>query len=176
MEPGHLLHSALTCLPSGNSRHLKSRHPFVLAAQQLISTSDDTSRSAVLCADHRWNAESWRALQDSVLSSPPRPPGMAQPRTAIASDPMSDISLLLVQMGLWSPLRLVSVAQKIKPSNIVVFQCPIHRPPHGLHGLAVLDEETIDCSTPAPTCSAAKQWTGRTGSNDCDEATCACVL
>ena len=24
------------------------------------------------------------------------------------------------------------------------FQCPIHRPPHGLHGLTVLDDETIE--------------------------------
>jgi len=36
MEPGHLLHSALTCPPSGNARRLKSRHPFVPAAHQLI--------------------------------------------------------------------------------------------------------------------------------------------
>jgi len=27
--------------------------------------------------------------------------------------------------------------------NHVVFQCPIHPPPHGLHGLAVQDHETI---------------------------------
>jgi len=26
----------------------------------------------------------------------------------------------------------------------VVFQCPIHRPPYGLHGLTVLDDEIID--------------------------------
>jgi len=26
----------------------------------------------------------------------------------------------------------------------VVLQCPIHRPPHGLHGLAVLDDETTE--------------------------------
>jgi len=26
----------------------------------------------------------------------------------------------------------------------VVFQCPIERPFHGLHGLTVLDDETID--------------------------------
>jgi len=26
----------------------------------------------------------------------------------------------------------------------VVLQCPIHRPPHGLHGLTVLDNETIE--------------------------------
>ena len=41
----------------------------------------------------------------------------------------------------------------------VVLQCPIHRAPHGLHGLTVLDDETIECfSTPAPRSSAAKQW------------------
>jgi len=28
--------------------------------------------------------------------------------------------------------------------NHVVFQCPIHQPPHGLHSLVVLDDETID--------------------------------
>jgi len=26
----------------------------------------------------------------------------------------------------------------------VVLHCPIHQPPHGLHGLAVLDNETIE--------------------------------
>jgi len=26
----------------------------------------------------------------------------------------------------------------------VVLQCPIHRPPHGLHGLTVLDDETFE--------------------------------
>jgi len=31
-ESEHLLHSALICPPSGNARHLKSRHPFVPAA------------------------------------------------------------------------------------------------------------------------------------------------
>jgi len=32
MEPGHLLHSALICPPSGNALRLKSRHPFVLGS------------------------------------------------------------------------------------------------------------------------------------------------
>jgi len=27
----------------------------------------------------------------------------------------------------------------------VVLHCPIHRPPHGLHDLTVLDDETIEC-------------------------------
>jgi len=45
MKPGHL---------SGN---FKSRHSFVPAAQQVISSSDDNGRSAALWADHRWNAD-----------------------------------------------------------------------------------------------------------------------
>jgi len=47
----------LTCPSSGNAWHLKSRHPFVPAAQQLISSSEDYNRSAALWAYHWWNAE-----------------------------------------------------------------------------------------------------------------------
>jgi len=48
MEPGHLLHSVLTCPPSTDARHLKSRPPFVPAAQQLVSSSDNNNRSAAI--------------------------------------------------------------------------------------------------------------------------------
>jgi len=49
---------ALTRSPGGTARHLKSRHPFVNAAQQLTSSYyDDDNRSVALWADHRWNAE-----------------------------------------------------------------------------------------------------------------------
>jgi len=52
MEPRHLLHSALTHPPSVNVRRLKSGHPFVPAAQQLISLSDNNSIRAALWVDH----------------------------------------------------------------------------------------------------------------------------
>ena len=78
MEPGHLLHSALTCPPSADALRLKSRHPFVPAAQQLISLSDNNSIRAAQWADHQGNAE-WadktpdfhlRHWKDSGFSSP----------------------------------------------------------------------------------------------------------
>jgi len=47
MEPGHLLHSALTRPSSANAQHLKSRHPFVPATQYLISLSDNNNIRAV---------------------------------------------------------------------------------------------------------------------------------
>jgi len=43
--------------------------------------------------------------------------------------------------------------------NHVVLHCPIHRPPHGLHGLTVLDDETIEwLLNTCPRFSVAKQW------------------
>ena len=52
-EPGHLLHLALTCPPSANARHLKSRHPFVPVVQQLISSSDDDNKIAAYWSERR---------------------------------------------------------------------------------------------------------------------------
>ena len=57
MEHGHLLHSALTCPSSANAQHLKSRHPFLPAAQHLISSSDNNNIRAAQWADHQWNVE-----------------------------------------------------------------------------------------------------------------------
>jgi len=56
MEPGHLLHSALTRPSSAKPRLFKSRYPVVPGAQQLINLSDNSMR-ALQWADHQWNAE-----------------------------------------------------------------------------------------------------------------------
>jgi len=41
----------------------------------------------------------------------------------------------------------------------VVLQCPIHRPPNGLDGLTVVDDETTEwLLNTYPESSAAKQW------------------
>jgi len=41
-----------------------------------------------------------------------------------------------------------------------VLQCPIHRPPHLLHGLTVLNDETIDwlLNTCPEICDGAQQY------------------
>jgi len=41
------------------------------------------------------------------------------------------------------PSQPVSVAQK-QTVDHVILQCPIYRPPHGLHGVTVLDVETTE--------------------------------
>jgi len=57
MLPGHLLHSALTSPSSADAPCLKSRHPFVSAAQELISSSDNNNIRAAHWAEHQWSAE-----------------------------------------------------------------------------------------------------------------------
>jgi len=57
MEHKHLLHSALTCPSSANARRLQSRHPFVPAAQQHISSFDNNNVRAAHWTDHQWSAE-----------------------------------------------------------------------------------------------------------------------
>jgi len=57
MEAGYLHHSALTCPESGNPQHLKSRHLFVPAVQQLNCTTHNCNANAGLWADNRLNVE-----------------------------------------------------------------------------------------------------------------------
>jgi len=84
MEPGHLLHSALTRPSSAVARRLKSRHPFVPAAQQLINLSDNNNIRAAQWADHQWNAE-WADNPTRLRTLIPDTgthPGMTLPRRA----------------------------------------------------------------------------------------------
>ena len=85
MEPGQLLHSALTRPSTAAAQRLKSRHPFVTAAQQLISFSDNTNLWVAQWADHQWNAE-WAdnpiRLRTSVPDTGTHTPGMTLSRRA----------------------------------------------------------------------------------------------
>ena len=82
MEPGHLLHSALTHPSSAVARRLKSRHPFVPAAQQLVSFSDNNNIRVAQWADHQWNAE-WAdnltRLRTLIPDTGTHTPGMTLP-------------------------------------------------------------------------------------------------
>ena len=119
MEPRHLLHSALTHPPSVNVRRLKSGHPFVPAAQQLISLSDNNSIRAALWVDHdgmrrRSGCTTLRGFV--LLSTTTLLEWLSQEQRRSA---VSDVSALACTNGVWPPLRPVSVAQKNKPSAML---------------------------------------------------------
>jgi len=149
MEPGHLLHSALTRPSSANARRLKSRHPFVPAAQHLISSSDNIR--AAQWADHQWNAgwaDSPTRLRIFIPDTGTHPPGMTLPRRAWVRlnrlrTGVGRFRSCFYKWGMASSPACECDAEEQTVDNVVL-QCPIHRSPHGLYGLTVLDDETID--------------------------------
>jgi len=150
MEPGHLLHSALTRPSSVVARRLKSRHPFVPAVQQLVSLSDNNNIRAKQWADHQLNAE-WAdnptSLSTLISDTGTHTPGMTLPRRAwVRLNPLRTgvgrFRSCLYKWGMASSAACeCGVEQTV---DHIVFQCPIHRPPHGLHRLTVLDDETTE--------------------------------
>jgi len=146
MEPGHLLHSALT-RPSGTAaQQFKSRHPFVPAAQQLISFSDNIR--AAQWADHQWNAE-WAdnptRLHTLIPDTGTHTPRMTLPRRAWVRlnrlhTGVGRFRSCLYKWGMASSAACECSAEQTV--NHVVLHCPIHQTPNGLHSVTVLDDQT----------------------------------
>jgi len=89
----------------------------------------------------------WRTLRDSVLSSPTSAPtlpesGMSLPRTTWVSC-VRRFRPCLYKWGMASSAACQCGAKEQTVGHVVL-HCPINRPPHGLYGLTVLDDETIE--------------------------------
>jgi len=71
-----------------------------------------------------------------------RNPGMTLPRTAWVrfNHHRTGVRRFRSCLHKWG---MASSAEE-QADEHVVHQCPIHQPPHGLHGLTVLDDETIE--------------------------------
>jgi len=151
IEPRHLLHSALTCPSSADAQRLKSRHPFVPAAQHLISFSDNNSICAAHWEDHQWNEE-WTdnptRLRILIPDTGTHPLGMTLHRRAWVRLNRLRTGVGRFRSCLYKWGMAFSAASECgaeeQTVDHVVLQCPIHRPPHGLHGLTVLDDETTE--------------------------------
>ena len=148
VEPGHLLHSALTCSPGGNGRHLKSSHPFIPPAQQLISSSDDYNRRAACWADRRWNAE-WMGNTTRLRTFIPdigthllKWPCQERRGPALAAS--ARFRSCLHKWGM-THSAASECGAKEQTVDHVVLRCPTHWPRNGAHGLTVLDDNTIEC-------------------------------
>jgi len=157
MEPGHLLHSALPRPSGAPARRLKSRHPFVPAAQQLISFSDNNNIRASQWADHQWNAE-WAdnptRLRTSIPDSGTHTPGMTLPRKAWVRPNhlrtgVGRFCSCLCKWGMASSAACECGTEQTV--SHVVLHCPIHRPLADYTAWRFWTmRQPNDCSTPAP--------------------------
>ena len=158
LEPSTPCANVLTCSTQGSPVHRVQMHGasnrdthFVLAAQQLISLSDNNNNiRGAHWADHQWNAD-WAdnpsRLRTFIPNTGTHPLGLTLPRTAWVrfNHFCTGVGCFLSCLDRWGTVSSAACecGAKEQTADHVVLQCPIHRPPHGLHGLTVLDDETI---------------------------------
>ena len=87
-------------------------------------------------------------LRTFIPDTGTHPPGMTLPRRAWVrlNHPRTGpgrFHSCLYKWGMSSSAACECGAEE-QTVDHVVLQCPIDRPPHGLHGLTVLDDETIE--------------------------------
>ena len=116
-----------------------------------ISSSDNNNIHAAHWADHQWNAE-WAGnptrLRTFIRDTGALPLGMTLPRKAcIRLNRLRTgdgrFRSCLYKWGMASSAACECGAEE-QTVDHVLLQCPIHGPPHGLHCLTVLDDETIE--------------------------------
>jgi len=108
-------------------------------------------RTTYVRCSGRWNVEwtdSPTRLRSFIPDTGTHLPGMTLPRKAC-------VGLNRVRAGVgrfrsclykWGMASSAACERGTEEQTVdhVVLQCPIHRPPHGLHGLTVLDDETME--------------------------------
>ena len=67
-ESEYLLYERLVFPSCGHLRQLKSKHPFVPGALQLLNDFAQSGISETQVADCKWNMESWKNTSDSIYS------------------------------------------------------------------------------------------------------------
>ena len=145
MEPGHLLHSALTRPSSAVARRLKSIHPFVpLHSNSLASLTTTTYvRYSGRIINGTRSGQKTPHFNSRHRYTPPEWPSQEEPGSGLTvSAPVSDgrFRSCLYMWGMASSAACECGAEK-QTVDHVVLQCPIHRP---LHGLTFLDDETTE--------------------------------
>ena len=148
LEPNHLLHSKVMSQPPGTPR-LKSRRPFVPAAQELLKILDSLEISAARWTDHTWNLE-WQStssrLHGFIPDAGPRPPGISLPRAAWVrlNRLRTGVGRFRSSMHKWglAPSAACECGAEEQTADHVILSCPRHRLPNGTHGLKVLDDDT----------------------------------
>jgi len=125
---------------------------FAPAAQQftvhLITTNNV---HVVFWADHWWNPvwlDNPTRLRTFIPDTDTHPPGVTFPRTAWVwlNCLRTGVRCFCSYLHKWNMTSSAACECGAEEQTVdhVVFQCPIHRPPHRLHGLMVVDIRTIE--------------------------------
>ena len=148
LAPGHLLYHKLAD-PAKQPQRLRSRHPLVPAAKQFLRTIDEQNINVAWWVDHAWSAElcnSASGLRSFIHNAGPHPLGLALLRPA-----WTRLNHLRTGVGSFRSsmhkrgLALSAIYEcgmEDQTTDHIIQKCQ-YSPPNGVHGLQVLDKDTI---------------------------------
>ena len=149
LDPNHILYGLLNGSSDACQERLRSRHPFVPAAGNLLNNLAGLGIRASEWTNHKWNAEYCENTSRLCVFIPrtsARPVGINLPQTAWVKlnrlrTGVARIHLFIHKWNLAPSPNCDRGASK-QTADRVLIACPIHWLSHGARGLTVLDYET----------------------------------
>ena len=149
LNPDHTLHEQLVGKQNVHQGRLKSRRPFVPAAQKLLDSLTESDIRAAQWMDYVWNMEYLKSaskLHAFIPRASPKPLGMGLPRTfwVKLNRLRTGVGRFHSSMYKWgvapSPNCECGASEQIV--DHIISTCPLHRAPKGMQGLLVRDDDT----------------------------------
>ena len=149
LDRNHILHDLLNGSSDTRQVRLRSRHPFVPAAQNLLDNLARLGIHASEWTNHKWNmeyCENASRLRAFVPQTGARPVGMGLPQAAWVKlnclrTGVGQFHSFMHKWGL-APSPNCECGASEQTADHVVTACPIHWAPHGAQGLMVFNDET----------------------------------
>ena len=149
LDPDHILYGLLSGSSDTRQVRLRSRRPFVPGARNLLDNLARLGIRASEWTNHKLKTEyceNASRLRAFVPGTGARPVGMGLPRAAWVklNRLRTGVGRFHSSMHKWglAPSPNCECGTSEQTADHVLTTCPIHRAPHGVRGLTVLDDET----------------------------------
>ena len=152
LDPDHILYGLLSRFSDTRQVRLRSRRPFVPAAQNLLDNLARLGIRASEWTNHKWKTEyceNASRLRAFVPGTSSRPVGMDLPRVAwIKLNRLgTGIGRFHSSMHKWglAPSPNCECGASEQTADHVLTACPIHRAPNGARGQMLILDDEIRC-------------------------------
>ena len=149
MDPVHILYELLAGPPDDHKERLKSRRPFVSAAQRLLHNLSELDIRAAQWTDYKWSTEyltSTSELRAFIPRTTTRPMGMGLPRSSWVrlNRLRTGVGRFQSSMHKWglAPTPTCECGAVEQTVHHIILARPTHGAPTGIHGPTVLDDDT----------------------------------
>ena len=148
LNPDHILHEQLIGKQNAHQGRLKSRRPFVPAAQKLLDSLTESDIRVAQWMYYVWNMEYLKSasrFHAFIPRASPKPLGMGLPRTSWVklNHLRNGVGRFHSSMYKWgaAPSPNCECGASEQTAHHIISTCPLHRAPKGIQGLLVLDDD-----------------------------------